>query len=1710
MEANLGVGTAMPRRMRRRSGLYSGIAVLATVVGAVSASGANAAPRHAPARAQAGPQTTLDWPTYLHDNARSGSTTEAVLNAANAPTLGVKWKATTGNSVVAGAAVVNGVVYVGSWDGFEYALNATTGAVIWKTSLGMTTDPNCSYPVSAGVTSSATVQGGVVYVGGGDSFWYALDANSGAILWKVFTGDNSVAGAHYNWSSPLIYNGFAYIGVASNCDNPLVQGQLLQVNLTTHTVTNTANFVPNGGQVGGGVWTSPTVDAATNTVFVDTGTINLYTQTLAQAVVALDATTLAVKSSWQLPFEAETFDSDWGVTPTLVTDTAGDQLLSLANKNGLLYTFNRNNLAAGPIWSQRVALGGECPTCGDGTISSGSFVNSLTIGAYTGPVLFYAAGQNMYNGSGNQGGVWAFNPGTGAVLWFHPTSGPILGALAYDNGVLVTGQGSAVEVINAANGQALYDFLTPQPVYAAAAISRGQIYIGGTDGKEYAFGLPATTATPPADPNCPVGFTCQDIGNPQVAGNEHVNADGSVTVTAGGSGARGASDQMRIITKPVTGDFQISVNDFNQTGGAYPGWQAPQLGIMIRESNAPGSPYYAALQDPTYPNEGETVANLIIFYRDTWNAPVIEMTQEYPAAFPRLVMVQRRGDNFQTLTSSDGVNYWLVPGTMHAVVMPTTLMGGMGIGSGAPNATTTATYSNFTVAPPTQNYTLLGTNNPCPAGWTCQGVNAPNPPGDQTVNNGTYTLSGGGWGITSGVFSAYGKEDSFHYVYKTLQNDQTITAQFTGFGSNAPAGAEAGLMMRASMDPHSQYYGIFVYPNGTAIVQWRVHPNMVERFAFVKLPVLASPVFLKVARYTDTRFTPAPSYYTAATSSDGVNWTWVPGTTAAIDMGGGGAGPTLVGLAADAITPRINVPASFANVAVSANPSPPPGVCPTNWNCADVGASHRAGDQTFLNPTWTTMATGEIWDVYDKFRYIWQPLTGDGTVSARVASMQNPGGPWAKAGVMIRAGATDPQAPYYGVFATPQHGIAVQWRATEGALTNQVQLGAATAPIYLMASRYTDTSHNNIVYYTAYFSTDNVHWTQVPGSTVQLNLAGSLSAGLAASAYSDANAMTTTFDNFALLGSAPAPAGICPPQWTCEDVNGAVPGGSQVNSGGAWTINAGGSDIWDVSDQFHYMWQSLAADGAVTARVTAEASGLQWAKGGVMLRSAVNDPDPSAPYYGLFVTPSNGIVVQWRSSEGATTQQIQTAGTTPVYLMVDRWTNAAGVTYYQALTSGDGKTWTAVPGSLMPISALTGALQAGIATDSWNQGNAATWSMDTIAVTTTALMPQGACANPWACEDIGGATPAGSQTNANGIWTIQGGGGDIWGNLDAFHLVAQTLPADGTVRARVVSQSGSDPWAKAGVMIRSIGNNPDAAAPYYAILTTPNNGIAVQWRATEGGSSNQIALAGVAPVYLEVTRWTDTSGATPVTYFTAYTSTNGTTWTAVPGSTTVLNITGTTLAGLAVTSHNPNVLGTVKFDTVSLTTTGVQPAGICIAAWNCTDIGGATPVGAQNLAGGAWTIQAGGGDIWDPADSFRYIFHALPGDGTVSARLASLSNSNPWAKAGLMLRRSTDPVAPYYAIFVTPANGLVIQYRTLQGGTTSQVAAGPGAGPIYVRITRTGTTFSAATSTNGTAWTVVPGSSVSLPALTGSLLSGMAVTSHDTTKLVTAVFDNVH
>ncbi len=366
---------------------------IACVVGSAVLLASLVVPFTGPAQAQ----TQDSWPTSLHDNSRTGASTDTVIPASQAPALTRLWSHSTGGTIASQPAIAGGVAYVGSWDGYEYALNATTGALVWKTFLGTTTGNSGCNPPTAGVSSAATVQGGVVYVGGGDAYWYALDASTGSVLWRVYTGDNSASGGHYNWSSPLIVNGYAYIGVSSLGDCPLVQGQLLQVSLSTHQIVNTLNLVPNGSQ-GGGIWTSPAYDPALNEIFAITGTEANDSQTYAQAVLGINASTLAITDYYHLPENQAVADSDWTTSTGLYTGSNGTPMLVTTNKNGITYAFNRTNLAAGPVWQHRTAIGNDCAVCGYSTVSSAAVANGT---------IYQAGGATTVNGSGYGGSVQA-------------------------------------------------------------------------------------------------------------------------------------------------------------------------------------------------------------------------------------------------------------------------------------------------------------------------------------------------------------------------------------------------------------------------------------------------------------------------------------------------------------------------------------------------------------------------------------------------------------------------------------------------------------------------------------------------------------------------------------------------------------------------------------------------------------------------------------------------------------------------------------------------------------------------------------------------------------------------------------------------------------------------------------------------------------------------------------------------------------------------------------------------------------------------------------------------------------------------------------------------------------------------------------------------------------------------------------------------------
>ena len=104
------------------------------------------------------------------------------------------WRYETGNRVSSSPAVVGGVVYAGSYDGYLYAVDAASGELRWR----YATDED-------GVSSSPTVVDGVVYIGSRDKFLYAVDAASGELRWRYGTG------AWVN-SAPAVADGIVYVG----------------------------------------------------------------------------------------------------------------------------------------------------------------------------------------------------------------------------------------------------------------------------------------------------------------------------------------------------------------------------------------------------------------------------------------------------------------------------------------------------------------------------------------------------------------------------------------------------------------------------------------------------------------------------------------------------------------------------------------------------------------------------------------------------------------------------------------------------------------------------------------------------------------------------------------------------------------------------------------------------------------------------------------------------------------------------------------------------------------------------------------------------------------------------------------------------------------------------------------------------------------------------------------------------------------------------------------------------------------------------------------------------------------------------------------------------------------------------------------------------------------------------------------------------------
>jgi polyvinyl alcohol dehydrogenase (cytochrome) len=435
--------------------------------------------------------TTTSWPMFQGDIGHSGyNSAETILNATSVRRLRTVWTAQAGGGISGEAAVANGVIYWGSWDGYLHA-TTVSGVPLWRAFLGKTNVPSC-FPPSAGVADTPTVTtiGGqpAVIVAGGDAVLYALNARTGRVIWQTRLGNSP---AHFLWSSPTIYAGAIYIGISSFGDCPLVLGGLAKLSLADGKV-EAIFHTTSGGCLGASIWGTPVVDPSTGNVYAATGNVDTTSvckkgTQYGTSILALALDTLALVDHWQVPSSQLGFDQDFGATPTLFTGyTYGYPMpmIGVASKNGWFYAFDRTYLSQGPLWQQRVAdVGGDCSYCGEGSLSSGAF---------DGTAIYVGGGKATINGQHCLGNVSALDPATGAYIWRRCLEKPVQNAVTAAPGIVVFDEGTTIDVVNASDGSwliRLTDRHSNSAFMDGASIVNGHIYVGNMDGILYACGL---------------------------------------------------------------------------------------------------------------------------------------------------------------------------------------------------------------------------------------------------------------------------------------------------------------------------------------------------------------------------------------------------------------------------------------------------------------------------------------------------------------------------------------------------------------------------------------------------------------------------------------------------------------------------------------------------------------------------------------------------------------------------------------------------------------------------------------------------------------------------------------------------------------------------------------------------------------------------------------------------------------------------------------------------------------------------------------------------------------------------------------------------------------------------------------------------------------------------------------------------------------------
>jgi outer membrane protein assembly factor BamB len=451
------------------------------------------------------PGSSADWTMIERGPSRTGDATgETTLDATAARRLALSWSTSldgkiTGQPLFLKAASVSGAVHdalvVGTSANSVYALDANTGAVLWRRNFGAQSG-NCAIPGGYGVTGAPLVDRSTNRV-------YAVSDDGRLRTLSLVDGTDAapalavVANPTTNkvWGGLNEFGGSLYIATASDgCDTEPWRGTIYRVDVSGASPANAGSVAivpgiaaPNGG---GGIWGygGVSIDPATGRVFAATGADSNETYAPNADRMVAFSSTLGLLGSFEpshptnFPCAGPPCDVDFGATPVVFQPSGCPTLVAAGNKNGILYLLRADDLAASRAPLQTLQLNPANDWLGSGGVG--------------GTPAYWAAGRMLFVSdvgpgvAGIAGGIVALNVQTDCTLsvaWSatlggntQPDSTPTVA-----DGVVYVGEGNggAVHAYDARTGAVLWTRAgTAGATYAAPMVADGRLFTGSWNG----------------------------------------------------------------------------------------------------------------------------------------------------------------------------------------------------------------------------------------------------------------------------------------------------------------------------------------------------------------------------------------------------------------------------------------------------------------------------------------------------------------------------------------------------------------------------------------------------------------------------------------------------------------------------------------------------------------------------------------------------------------------------------------------------------------------------------------------------------------------------------------------------------------------------------------------------------------------------------------------------------------------------------------------------------------------------------------------------------------------------------------------------------------------------------------------------------------------------------------------------------------------------